>query len=174
MTNHTAPETERMTITRIFDAPLELVWKAWTDPKYVMQWWGPKGFTAPFCQIDFRVGGKFLCCMRSPDGQEFWNAGEYHEIVPHRKIVSSMYFADAQGNKVEPEHYGIEHQAIEGAHDVTLFEDIGNGQTRLTFIGNETMQEATQSGQLEGWKQILDKIADIVQSLAQSQAQNKP
>ena len=44
------------------------------NPKYVMQWWGPKSFTAPFCEIDFRVGGKFLCCMRSPDGQEFWNA----------------------------------------------------------------------------------------------------
>src|SRR6202035_4046261 len=51
---------------------LELVWKAWTDPKYVMQWWGPKGFTAPVCQMDFRVGGKFLCCMKAPDGQEFW------------------------------------------------------------------------------------------------------
>ena len=51
-----------------------------------MKWWGPKGFTAPFCEIDFRVGGKFLCCMRTPDGQEGWNAGEYHEIVLHEKI----------------------------------------------------------------------------------------
>ena len=68
-----------------------------------MQWWGPKGFTAPVCKMDFRVGGKFLCCMRSPDGQECWNAGEYHEIVPHEKIVSSMYFSDSEGNKVEPE-----------------------------------------------------------------------
>ena len=62
----TVNETERMVVTRIFDAPRELVWKAWTDPQYVMQWWGPKGFTAPVCKIDFRVGGKFLCCMRSP------------------------------------------------------------------------------------------------------------
>ena len=85
MTKNTVNEIERMVITRIFDAPRELVWKAWTDPKYVMQWWGPKGFTAPVCQMDFRVGGKFLCCMKTPDGQEFWNAGEYHEIVPLRK-----------------------------------------------------------------------------------------
>ena len=104
MGNSMVNETERMVITRVFDAPRELVWKAWTDPKYVMQWWGPKGFTAPVCKIDFRVGGKFLCCMRTPDGQEFWNAGEYHEIVPYEKIVSSMYFADAKGNKIEPEH----------------------------------------------------------------------
>ena len=63
---NTVNEIERMVITRIFDAPRELVWKAWTDPKYVMQWWGPKGFTAPICQMDFRVGGKFLCCMKAP------------------------------------------------------------------------------------------------------------
>ena len=69
MTNNTVNETERMTITRVFDAPRELVWKAWTDPKYIMQWWGPKGFTAPVCKMDFRIGGKLLCCMRAPDGR---------------------------------------------------------------------------------------------------------
>ena len=168
MTKLAGTETDRMVITRTFNAPRELVWKAWTDPKYVMQWWGPKGFTAPVCKIDFRVGGKFLCCMRSPDGQEFWNAGEYHEIVPHEKIVSSMYFADSNGNKVEPEQYGIEHEAIEGAHDVILFEDIGNGQTKLTFIGNEPMESAKNSGQLEGWNQILEKLAAGVAGLVQN------
>jgi uncharacterized protein YndB with AHSA1/START domain len=157
-----------MVVTRVFDAPRELVWKAWTDPRYVMQWWGPKGFTSPACKIDFRVGGKFLCGMRTPDGQEFWNAGEYHEIVLHEKIVSSMYFSDADGNKVEPEHYGIEHEAIEGAYDVALFEDLGNGRTKLTFIGNETMEEATKSGQVEGWKEILEKVAAVVAELAQA------
>jgi hypothetical protein len=68
MTENTVSEIERMVVTRVFDAPRELVWKAWTDPKYVMQWWGPKGFTAPVCQMDFRVGGKFLCCMKAPGG----------------------------------------------------------------------------------------------------------
>jgi uncharacterized protein YndB with AHSA1/START domain len=165
MTNNTANETERMVITRIFDAPRELVWKAWTDPQYVMQWWGPKGFTAPVCKIDFRVGGKFLCCMRSPDGQEGWNAGEYHEIVPYERIVSSMYFSDPDGNKIDPAQLGIEHEAIEDARDVTLFEDLGDGRTKLTFIGNEPMESAKNSGQLEGWNQILDKLAAAVAQL---------
>ena len=169
MRNSTVNETERMVLTRILDAPPELVWKAWTDPKYVMQWWGPKGFTAPVCKIDFRVGGKFLCCMRSPDGQEFWNGGEYHEIVPNEKIVSSMYFADSEGNKVEPAHYGIEHEAIENVHDVITFEDLGNGQTKLTFIGNETAEAAKNSGQLEGWNQILTKFETVVAELVQTQ-----
>ena len=169
MTENKGNEVERMVVTRIFDAPRELVWKAWTDPKYIMQWWGPKGFTAPVCEMDFRVGGKLLCCMNAPDGQLCgWNAVEYYEIVLHEKIVSSMYFADAQGNKVEPEAYGIEHESIEGAFDVTLFEDIGNGQTRLTHIGNEPMESAKNSGQLEGWNQILDKIADVLAELVQA------
>jgi hypothetical protein len=79
-----------------------------------------------------------------------------------------MYFADAEGNKVEPAQYGIEHEAIDGAHDVALFEDFGNGQTKLTLIGNETMESAKDSGQLEGWNQILDKIAEVIAGLAQA------
>jgi uncharacterized protein YndB with AHSA1/START domain len=168
MTNNTANETERMVVTRVFDAPRELVWKAWTDPKYVKQWWGPKGFTAPFCEIDFRVGGKFLCCMRAPDGQEFWNAGEYHEIALHQKIVSSLYFSDPKGNKVEAAHYGIEHAEIDDAPNVITFEDFGNGQTKLTFIGNEPMESAKNSGEFEGWNQILEKVAAVVAGLAQA------
>ncbi len=168
MLENTVNETERMVVTKVFDAPRELVWKAYTDPEYVMQWWGPKGFTAPVCQMDVRVGAESLCCMRAPDGQEFWNAIEYHEIVLHRKIVSSMYFSDSEGNKVEPATYGIKHEAIDGAYDVTIFEDLGNGQTKLTFIGNETMENAKESGQLEGWNQILDKLAAVLTKLPQA------
>jgi uncharacterized protein YndB with AHSA1/START domain len=168
MTQNTVNEKQRMVVTRIFDAPRALVWKAWTDPQYVMQWWGPKGFTAPFCKIDFRVGGKFLYCMKSPDGQEFWNGGEYHEIVLNEKIVYSLYFADSKGNKVEAAQYGIEHQAIDDARDVVIFEDFGNGQTKLTMIGNETMEEAKNSGQLEGWNEILEKLAAVITGLVQT------
>jgi len=168
MTKNTVSETERMVITRVFDAPIAVVWKAWTDPKYVMQWWGPQGCTIPSCEMDFRVGGKFLCCMRTPDGQEFWNGGEYHEIIPHEKIVFSMYFCDPRGNKVEAAQYGIEHEGIADAHDVTIFEDLGNGRTKITFIGNETMESAKASGQVEGMNQMLDKFAAVLAVLAQA------
>jgi uncharacterized protein YndB with AHSA1/START domain len=168
MTENTGSKVERMVITRVFDAPRELVWKAWTEPKYVMQWWGPKGFTSPACKMDFRVGGKSLFCMKSPDGQEGWNGIEYHEIVPYEKIVSSMYFADAEGNKIDPEQLGIEDEAIEGAYDVTLFEDLGDGRTKLTQIGNEPMESARDSGQLEGWAEQLDKLAAVVAGLVQT------
>ena len=168
MTKNTSNEIDRLVVTRVFDAPRELVWKAWTDPKYVMQWWGPKGFTSPVCKMDFRVGGKFLCCMRTPDGQEFWNGGEYHEIVLHEKIVSSMYFSDPEGNKVDASQYGIEHEAIDGAYDVVTFEDLGNGRTKLTFIGNESAESAKNSGQEEGWNELLDKLAAVVAGLEQA------
>jgi uncharacterized protein YndB with AHSA1/START domain len=107
--------------------------------------------------------------MKSPDGQEFWNAVEYHEIVPPEKIVSLMYFSDSKGNKIDPAQLGIEHEAIEGAYDVTLFEDLGNGQTKLTFIGNEPLESAKNSGQFEGWNQTLDQLAAVVAGLKQAE-----
>jgi len=167
MAENMVSEVERMVVTKVFDAPPELVWKAWTDPQYVMQWWGPKGFSCPACQMDVRVGGKSLLCMKTPDGYEGWNAIEYHEIVLHEKIVSSMYFSDSAGNKIDPAELGME-EAIDGAYDVTLFEDLGNGQTKLTYIGNEPMASAKESGQLYGWVETLDKIEAVVAELAQA------
>jgi hypothetical protein len=79
-----------------------------------------------------------------------------------------MYFSDSKGNKIDPAQLGIEHEATEGAYDVTIFEDLGNGQTKLTFIGNEPMESAKNSGQLEGWNQILDKLAAVVAVLTQA------
>ena len=75
-----------LTITRTFDAPLELVWKGWTDPEYMKRWWGPKDFTAPFIKIDLRVGGIYLDRMRSSDGQDYWSTGVYQEIIPLKRI----------------------------------------------------------------------------------------
>lgn len=66
-----ASKKDGLVITHVFDTPVELVWKAWTDPERMKRWWGPKNFTSPFCKIDFRVGGKYLYCMRSPECQDF-------------------------------------------------------------------------------------------------------
>jgi hypothetical protein len=79
-----------------------------------------------------------------------------------------LYFADAKGNKVDAAHYGIEHEAIDGARDVITFEDFGDGQTKLTLIGNESMETAKNSGEVEGWNQIFDKFAAVVAGIAQA------
>ena len=85
-----------------------------------------------------------------------------------RRSFPSCTFPTRRETKIDPAQLGIEHEAIEGAYDVTLFEDIGNGQTKLTFIGNEPMESAKNSGQMEGWNQILDKIAAVIAGLAQA------
>ena len=85
---------EELVITRVLDAPREAAWKAWTDPTRFMLWWGPKGFISPACKIDLRVGGKYLACMRSPEGQDYWSTGVYREIVPKVKLVYTDNFSD--------------------------------------------------------------------------------
>jgi uncharacterized protein YndB with AHSA1/START domain len=69
------PAEQGLVITRVLDAPRDLVFKAWTEPERVMRWWGPHGFTTLFCTIDLRPGGVFHHCMRSPEGQDFWSKG---------------------------------------------------------------------------------------------------
>lgn len=166
---HATPDNaanEVQIITRIFDAPRALVWKAWTDPAYVTRWWGPKGFTSPLCRIDLRVGGRFTYCMRTPDGHDFYNGGEFLEIVPLEKIVWLWYFADADGNRVNPSHYGFPPEDRQGNIDEILFEEIGNNQTRLTFKRNDpTATREEQKGAAEGIRQILDKMAGVIAEL---------
>jgi uncharacterized protein YndB with AHSA1/START domain len=101
-------KAQDLVITRIFDAPRELVWKAWTEPEQVMRWWGAKIITSPACKIDSRVGGKYHFCMRMPDGQDVWSTGVYKEIVPLERIVKTDSFADAEGNVVPGSYYGLE------------------------------------------------------------------
>src|SRR3989344_590653 len=100
-----------LTIVRVFDAPRELVWKAWSDPELYKKWFGPKTFTSPVVKMDFRVGGKILGCMRGMEGdfkgKDFWSTGTYKEIVPMKKIVTTDSFADEHGNVVPASHYGM-------------------------------------------------------------------
>ncbi len=150
-----------LVIVRVFDAPRERVWKAWADPEQVTKWWGPKEFTAPFCKIDLRVGGKFLYCMRSPDGKDYWGTGVYREIVPMERIVCTDSFADEKGNVVPATHYGMSSDfPLEMLVTVT-FEDIG-GKTRLTLkhVGNPAGAE--RDGAEQGWSQSFDKLAEAL------------
>ncbi len=100
-------KNEDIIITRMFDAPREIVWKAWTDPELTKRWWGPKNFTAPVIRIDLRVGGKYLNCMRGPDGKDYWSTGIYREIVPRERLVMTDSFADEKGNVVPASYYGM-------------------------------------------------------------------
>jgi uncharacterized protein YndB with AHSA1/START domain len=78
-----------LTLKKTFDAPIELVWEAWTDPKHIAGWWGPKGMAVRIVQHNFKVGGNWKYVMAMPDGSEFIGEGVYSEIVKLEKIVTS-------------------------------------------------------------------------------------
>ena len=84
-------------ISKHLDLPLNEVWKGWTDCERFKKWWGPKNYTSPFCEIDLKVGGKYLVSMRSKDGRENYSTGIYKEIVLNKKLVMTDNFSDSNG-----------------------------------------------------------------------------
>lgn len=158
--------TSDLVITRIFDAPIARVWKAWTDQEEMKKWWGPKYFTSPFVNIDFRVGGKYLACMRGKPGpdmpeQDFWNTGTYKEIVPMKKIIATDSFSDAKGNIVPSTSIGMPELPME--MEVAFhFEDVG-GKTKVTIWHSDMSEGEMKKNAMQGWNETLDKLEKILQ-----------
>jgi uncharacterized protein YndB with AHSA1/START domain len=150
-----------LVVERVFDAPRELVWKAWTDPHMIEKWWGPKAFTAPAVEFDFRVGGKWLFAMQSPDfnsGEPIWSTGTYREIVRFERIVFTDSFADESGTVVPATHYGMTGDfPLEMLVTVDL-EDIGGGKTKLS-VRHEGLPASDSEGAGIGWSESLEKMA---------------
>lgn len=157
---------DEIVITRVFDAPIETVWKMWTDPEHFKKWYGPRGFTTPFCEIDFRVGGKYLKGMKATQVMEapdiskgFWTTGVYKEIVPLEKIVYTDSPADEKGNIVSPTQYGMNKDyPIETLVTVTFEEH--KGKTKMTLHHSGLPAGADSEGAKQGWNQAFDKMAE--------------
>lgn len=152
----------KLVITRVFDAPRELVWKSWTEPERLVKWWAPKNFTTPHFKVDLRVGGKFHGCMRSHEGKDFWITGTYKEIVPFERIVCTDSFSDEKGNVVPASHYGMPADfPLEMLITVT-FEESGN-KTKMTLV--HTGVPAGNIGEMTacGWKEMFDKLAKSIE-----------
>jgi len=156
----TAPE-RTLVIERVFDAPRELVWKAWSDPQLVKRWWGPEGFTAPAAEIDFRVGGKYLFAMQSPEfneGRPIWSTGVYREIVPFERIVCTDCFADEKGNVVQATYYGMTEDFPLEMLVTVDFQDV-DGKTKMTLRHEGLPAGEMLEGAGQGWNESLDKLA---------------
>jgi uncharacterized protein YndB with AHSA1/START domain len=153
----TKPAERELVITRVFDAPRDLVWKAWTDPEQVKRWWGPKDFTAPTCTLDLRVGGRYLFLMRGPDGKDYWTTGVYREIVAPSRLVYTDSFADPQGNVVPASYYGMTDLPLEMLVTVTL--EAQGEKTRMTLrhAGMPAGDMSDMAG--AGWNESFDKMA---------------
>ncbi len=158
MTNRTNPSAapKELTITRLFDAPRALVFKAWTDPKHLAQWWGPQGYTNPVCTLDVRPGGALYIEMTGPDGIAIPNRGIFREVVePERLVFTTRVFEDEAGNP-----------RLEVLNTIT-FTEVGD-KTRLTMhalvlIAAPEVSEAL-GGMEQGWNESLDRLTDVLLS----------
>lgn len=153
-----------VTATRHFDAPVATVWKAWSDPDKVKQWWGPTGFTVPVANMDFREGGTSLICMRSPDGQDFYNTWTYQKLVPAERIEFLLHFTDIEGNKLDPTQAGLPPGIPKEVPHIITFKALGDNKTEMTVteIGYTTAQSAEISQM--GLDQCLDKMEKLLAS----------
>jgi len=148
----TEPADRVLVITRVFDAPRELVFKAWTEPAHMAQWFGPRGFTSKVLKHDLRAGGAYRVHMVGPDG-DHWSQGVYREVVPPERLAMTFGWGDANGNRTRPE-----------TTLTLLFEDVG-GKTRLT-LHNAVFESVTARDLHEGgWSTSLDCLAEYLATL---------
>ena len=148
---------DEIVIIREFNAPRERVWKSWTEPEQLRKWWGPRDYTAPFSKIDLHVGGKYLFCMRSPEGKDYWSTGIYRQIVEPSLLECTDSFSDEKGNVVSASYYGMEAKLPLELGVVVTFEEY-DGKTKMALrhigIPSGEMQELTR----RGWQESFDKL----------------
>jgi uncharacterized protein YndB with AHSA1/START domain len=153
-----------LVVTRIYEAPVELVWKAWTDPELVVLWWGPKDYTSPVCRIDLRVGGHYLFCMRAPKeqgGHDYYSTGVYRKIVPMERLEFTHSLADQDGNKIDPAQVGMPPDFPKELIYEIVFKSIGD-KTELTITEYGWTLGQMYEYAVMGLNQSLDKLAFFI------------
>ena len=154
----TTPSDREIVMTRTFDAPRELVWEALSKPEHMREWWGPRGFTMPVCEMDFRVGGAYRFVQRGPDGAEYGFRGEYREIVPPERIGWTFEFEGMPGSI--------------SVDTMTLTEE--DGKTTITtmslFDSVEQRDGMLQSGMETGAAETYDRLAELLEKMQEESA----
>lgn len=156
--------TKNVEVTRIINAPIEEVWKAWSEPDYVKQWWGPMNFTCPVAEMDFREGGKSLVCMKWPDemgGTEIYSTWSYSKIIPNKSIEFIFNFSDKEGSKVKPSEIGMPDGIPDDVPHIITFKDLGYGKTEMTVSEYGYTNDQVVDLSKQGLEQSLDKMEAI-------------
>lgn len=147
---------QEVTITRLLNAPRELVFQAWTEPRHVMQWWGPQGFRNTDCEMDAQAGGRFALHMTGPDGVSYPCLGYYEEITPPSRIV---FVGEADDR--HPCGAGLPPRAR-----LTLTLVDFHGKTELTlhtrFESVAMQQAAVAAGYRIGWEGAFERLAELL------------
>jgi uncharacterized protein YndB with AHSA1/START domain len=145
-----------LVISRVFDAPRELVWQAWTDPRHILGWWGPAGFGSQSCEAELRVGGRFLLEMRAPDGTVHPCRGIYREIVEHERLVYS-----SEADDRHPCGAGLPPRSL-----VTVSFTAQGRQTLLTihtrFETAACKEAAAEARFVVSWREGLERLAEYI------------
>ena len=131
-----------LSITRSFDAPVALVFSIWETREHMIQWWGPKNFTTPHLELDFRIGGGYRACIVSPAGRESWMAGTFREIVKNERIVMTFTWEDGR----DP--------GVETLITVTFSEE--GGKTVQRFHQTPFLKEESRDSHIGGWSECFD------------------
>jgi uncharacterized protein YndB with AHSA1/START domain len=141
-----------LTIKKVFNAPVNLVWEAWIKPEHIVQWWAPKGMPVKVVEHNFKVGGKWKISMPMPDGNEFVSGGEYLEIVEFKKIVTSADF--------KPMTENVElHVTFEADGDKTNFE------FSVVHETEEYCKQQEKMGFYNGWGSAFTRLETLLASM---------
>lgn len=158
-------------ISRVLNAPRELVWQAWTQPKHLMQWWGPRAMTTTLCEMDVRPGGALHVVMRAPDGNDYPIRGNFREVTPPARLVFTMDPTEhpaAWHDLVDPNRQGDPNPAGVMVATITL-ENLA-GKTKLTV--HVQMKSAAirdnmvKMGMNQGWSESLDRLEELLPRIA--------
>lgn len=158
--------SNELVLTRVFNAPRELVFKVWTEQEHFQQWWGPKGFSLQIVKMDVRPGGMFLGSQRSPEGHVMWGKFVYQEVSAPEKLVFIQSFSDEEGNTVRAPFSST--WPLEINNVLTLEEH--DGQTTLTLQGGPIDATEEERAAFEGMRPMMqqgfggtfDQLADYL------------
>lgn len=160
---------EPLTITPLVEvertclASIDKVWKAWTTPELMKQWWGPKGYSCPEAFINFKVGGEYFVAMKeNATGTVHWSKGIYEQIIPNEKIVCTDHFADEKGNLINPREIGMPGEWPEVLYMTVHFEVHGPDVTHLKLT-HEGIPAEMHDDCVQGWSSTLDKFQKLVE-----------
>ncbi len=150
--NIMANKEQELVLTRVFDAPRELVFKAWTDLEQVAQWWGPHEFSNPVCELDLRPGAAIGIHKRGPDGTVYRMTGVYHQIVKPERLVFTSAALGADGSPL-----------FEVLTTMTFAEQ--TGKTKQTMRARVIIKTTARAGPYiagmeQGWTQSLERLAE--------------
>lgn len=173
MTSQNDVADRTVVVSRVLNAPRDLVFEAWTNPKHMAQWWGPHGFTNPVCEMDVRAGGRYRVVMHGPKSTEYDQdypvKGVFLEVVPPEKLVMTDDTSEHPQDWQEAINPGGKPEDLDSVVTIT-FEDLGGGKTRITvsslFKTKKIRNGFADTGMVEGWTQSLEKLEALLARLS--------